>query len=329
MFTLSDMMFVNADTLASLQIIQSESHPNSHMQGPNKSTSGAKESLSIYGLFCHLARTPQGKQKLRQFFLRPNTDLNVIKERLTTIGVLLRPDNESSLEKMSRGLRMIKDLRSVIIHLQKGNADIPGGRPNAMRKGPWANIQNFSFYILMILDALWELAGGKNLAIATKFFAGVQVANIKAIGEIISTTIDFQSSQVQHRTVVAQGVDADLDNMKRMYDGIGDLLTQVNAQIISELPEWASQYVSNCIFFPQLGFLTVVPLDPATGKGRYEGEGIDNDIWLKMFVSEDMAYYKNRRMKEMDTRFGDLYGAICGEICPVKFNLDQTDYTSR
>lgn len=329
MFTLSDMMFVNADTLASLQIIQSESHPNSHMQGPNKSTSGAKESLSIYGLFCHLARTPQGKQKLRQFFLRPSTDLNVIKQRLTTIGVLLRPENEASLEKISRGLRMIKDLRSVIIHLQKGNADIPGGRPSAMRKGPWANIQNFSFHILMILDALWEIAGGKELAIATRFFSDIKAASIKAIGEMISTTIDFQSSQEAHRAVVAHGIDADLDNMKRMYDGIGDLLSQVNNQIISELPEWASQYVSNCIFFPQLGFLTVVPLDPETGKGMYEGEGIENDIWLKMFVSENMAYYKNRRMKEMDARFGDLYGAIGGKLRLVNFNLYVTDWTFR
>jgi DNA mismatch repair protein MSH5 len=315
MFTLSGMMFINADTLASLQIIQSESHPNLHMQGPNKATSGAKESLSVYGLFCHLARTPQGKQKLRQFFLRPSTDLNVIRERLTTIGVLLRPDNEASLEKMSRGLRMIKDLRSVIIHVQKGVTDNPGGKPNAMRNGPWANLQNFSFHVLMILDALQELAGGKTLAIASKFYSGIQVAHIKAIGQIISTTIDFQSSQEQHRTVVVQGIDAELDNMKRTYDGIGDLLTQVAAQMTSELPEWASQYVQNCIFFPQLGFLTVVPLDPTTGKGRYEGEGIENDIWEKMFVSEDMAYYKNRHMKEMDGYFGDLYGMICGEHC--------------
>ena len=36
MFSLADMMFINADTLNSLQIIQHELHPNSHMQGPTK-----------------------------------------------------------------------------------------------------------------------------------------------------------------------------------------------------------------------------------------------------------------------------------------------------
>ncbi|KAF8867217.1 hypothetical protein BDZ45DRAFT_667190 [Acephala macrosclerotiorum] len=303
------MMFVNADTLVSLQIIQSENHPNSHMQGPNKSTSGAKESLSVYGLFHHLARTLQGKQKLRQFFLRPSTDLNVIKERLSTISVLLRPDNSTVLERLSRSLKMVKDLRSVMIHLQKGISDVPG-KPNAMRRGAWANIQNFTFHVLMILDALRELAGGQTLDIANKFFVEVRVAQITGIGEMITNTVDFQISEEQHRTVVRQGVDVELDSIKRTYDGMDSLLTQVANQLSKDLPEWASQYVENCIFFPQLGFLTVVPLDPETGKGKYEGEGID-DVWEKMFVSNDMGYYKNRHMKEMDEYFGDLYGMIC------------------
>lgn len=132
---------------------------------------------------------------------------------------------------------------------------------------------------------------------------------------MITQTVDFQRSAEQHRTAVLQGVDAELDSIKRTYDGMDDLLTQVATQLSSDLPEWASQYIENCIFFPQLGFLTVVPLDPETGKGKYEGEGIDDDNWTKMFISNDMdmAYYKNRRMKEMDGYFGDMYGMICGE----------------
>lgn len=91
-----------------------------------------------------------------------------------------------------------------------------------------------------------------------------------------------------------------------------DLLTKVAARMTADLPEWARQYIENCIFFPQLGFLTVVPLDAETGKSLYEGEGAENDVWERMFCSEDMAYYKNTRMKEMDELFGDLYGMICG-----------------
>jgi DNA mismatch repair protein MSH5 len=100
--------------------------------------------------------------------------------------------------------------------------------------------------------------------------------------------------------------------MKRTYDGLGDFLSEIATQLSSEVPEWARKYIENCTFFPQLGFLTVVPLDPQTGKGKYEGEGMDIDVWEKRFCSDGMGYYKNKRMRETDEYFGDMYGMICG-----------------
>jgi DNA mismatch repair protein MSH5 len=133
------------------------------------------------------------------------------------------------------------------------------------------------------------------------------------IGQMVTQTVDFPRSAEQHRTAVLQGVHVELDTIKRTYDGMDSLLTDVAAQLSNDLPQWASQYIENCIFFPQLGFLTVVPVDPETGKGRYEGEGLESDVWERMFIGNDMGYYKNSRMKEMDEYFGDLYGMICGE----------------
>ncbi|KAI9051038.1 hypothetical protein LZ554_005146 [Drepanopeziza brunnea f. sp. 'monogermtubi'] len=320
MFTLSDMMFVNVDTLASLQIIQSEIHPNSHMQGPNNPSSGAKESLSVYGLFSRLARTPQGKQKLRQLFLRPSTDLAVIEERLRTIAVLLLPENMPTMEKLSQSLKMIKDIRSVMVHLQKGISNTTGNG-SSIRRGAWANIQNFTFHVLRILEAIQEMAGNQTLAITTKMLAEIQGARMNEIGTMITDVVDFQMSAEQHRTTVLQGFDAELDSIKRTYDSMDTFLTRVATQLSSDIPEWASQYVSNCIFFPQLGFLTVVPLDLETGKGKYEGEGIENDAWEKMFTSNDMGYYKNKRMKEMDDYFGDMYGMICDREIEILHGL--------
>lgn len=168
MFTLSDMMFINADTLASLQIILSEAHPNSHMQGPNKATSGAKESLSVYGLFHHLASTPQGRQKLRHIFLRPSIDLSVIRERLNNTVVFLRPENQPVLEKVIRSLKKIRDIHTVVIHLQKGANDVPGRGPT-MQRGIWAGIRNFIFHTLKILEALNEFNhGGHPLKITSR-----------------------------------------------------------------------------------------------------------------------------------------------------------------
>jgi DNA mismatch repair protein MSH5 len=110
-----------------------------------------------------------------------------------------------------------------------------------------------------------------------------------------------------------QGIDPELDGMKRKYDGMESLLTEVQRKISQALPEWARQYVENCIYFPQLGFLTVVQLDSETGMGKYEGEGIEGDEWLRMFVSEEKGYYKNKMMRDMDVYIGDMYNMITGK----------------
>lgn len=136
---------------------------------------------------------------------------------------------------------------------------------------------------------------------------------MRHIGQLITDTIDFEQSALQHRTAVRQGVDADLDEIKRTYDGMDSLLTKVMDALLREIPEWAQKYIANCIFFPQIGFLTVVPLDLASGTGHYEGEGVEEDIWEQKFTSEEMGYYKNRRMRQLDVSFGDLYGTICGQ----------------
>ena len=91
-----------------------------------------------------------------------------------------------------------------------------------------------------------------------------------------------------------------------------DLLTTAAMRLTNEVAEWGREYIENCIFFPQLGFLTVVSLDPVTLKGKYEGEGMEGGIWERMFVSNDVGYYKNDQMKELDAYFGDMYTLICG-----------------
>ena len=160
-------MFVNSDTLASLHIIQSEDHPNSHQQGPTTSTSGAKESLSVYGLFHSLASTSQGKQKLRQILLRPSQDLSIIEDRFSTISTLLRPESAPSLEKICKSLRKIKDMRTIIIHLKKG-VNGASAKASTIKRGVWASILNFTFHALKIVEAVRELSHGQTLAIIQK-----------------------------------------------------------------------------------------------------------------------------------------------------------------
>ena len=133
--------YINADTLASLQIMQSESHPHSHNQGPITGSSGSKEGLSVYGLFHHMARTPQGKNLLRQYFLRPSLDLDLLKERFDTTTVFLRPDNDPYMEQIIKSLNQIKNMTTVMIHLRKGMSN-GIGKAGGIRSGVWSSLRS-------------------------------------------------------------------------------------------------------------------------------------------------------------------------------------------
>lgn len=112
--------WVGSNALLSLQIIQSESHPNMFNQGPGKKSSSGKEGLSIYGLFRRFAYTPQGRARLKQMFFCPSLNLEVIRERHEFIAMFSRPGNLAALEKMTKGWKHIKNLRPVMINLHKG-----------------------------------------------------------------------------------------------------------------------------------------------------------------------------------------------------------------
>ena len=115
---------------------------------------------------------------------------------------------------------------------------------------------------------------------------------------------------------MAAGVDARLDALKHDYDGMGSFLTEVSSKLLGELPGWARRHVRSCIFLPQLGFLTVVEMDSESGTGRYGGQGLQGDTWEKAFSADRVVYYKNRRMRELDAHFGDVYGIIVGTSLP-------------
>lgn len=308
MFSLSGSMFINADTLLSLQITSTESHPNAQYDGPTGKgrSSGAKEGLSVYGLFHQQAKTAQGRALLRQYFLRPSLNITVINERLNTIAVLLRPDNQPCLSQLTECLSKIKNMHLLTVNLRKG---ISGGvnKNRGVSNSVWPTLRHFVFYALRITDTLNDLQGGERLAIRLKIEGRFDKKQLAAVGKLVNDVVDIEASKEQSRTVVRPGVDDDLDEAKRTYDGIEDLLSQVAGHVAQQVPAELDSKV-NVIFFPQIGFLIAIRLEEDTGRGVYEGT--DDDPWEKMFATEDNAYYKNSNMTEMDQYFGDIYGRI-------------------
>ncbi|KAF5632203.1 DNA mismatch repair MSH5 [Fusarium sp. NRRL 52700] len=291
MFSLNTYMYVSTDALLSLQILQTELHPNSQAWGPDANKSNSKESLSVYGLFHHLACTPQGRAQLRQIFLRPLLDLDIISERQRTIAVLLQPDNADKLTQLTSILRKIRNMHTTLAQLRKGIEFPSIGQ--SFDRGVWATIQKFTAQALTLREMVGLLHGGSDIAVFKKLIHTLEPASLVVVGDMINKTIDFEQSKARHRSSVRNGIDTQLDELKRR-----------------ELPQWARKYVRSCIFLPQIGFLTVVESNRLTGNGQYEGEGTGVGAWEKLFTADGAVCYKNSYMRELDDEYGDMYCQI-------------------
>ena len=97
----------------------------------------------MYGLFHHLARTPQGKLRLRQYFLRPSLNLDVLHERHDAISILLQASNETLLNDIVKSLKSIKNMKNVVTNLRKG---ISGGssKNQGLTSGVWFSLRSVS-----------------------------------------------------------------------------------------------------------------------------------------------------------------------------------------
>ena len=137
---------------------------------------------------------------------------------------------------------------------------------------------------------------------------------------MITDTIDFEESQAVNRVVVRSGVDDRLDEMRRMYAGMGDMLSEVARRITSSLPENVATLL-NVIYFPQIGYLVVMTSLPRTAsdaptestEDEEVGPAYEGDDWELQFCTATNWYYKNPETRELDEYFGDLYGLIGGK----------------
>lgn len=300
MFTLKGSMLVNADTLSSLQITSVEHHPNAQQHGM-RASNGSKEGLSVYGLFHPLAKTAQGRTLLRQYFLRPSQTLEVLSQRLDTVSMLLR--QPSALDDLSAELSSVKNIRLALMNLRKGISNGPN-KDKGVATSVWVALRRFLFSVLRIADIFDQMPGDSGLALVAKINEKFDKHQYATIGQSIADIIDFDESKIQRRTMIRDGVSEELDEARRTYAGIEDMLSHVALHVARQVPTIFEQNV-NVIFFPQIGFLISTALEEGTS-ANYNGPA--DDPWEKMFASSTHAYWKNSDTTELDAQFGDIYG---------------------
>ncbi|KAJ6145414.1 hypothetical protein N7470_009309 [Penicillium chermesinum] len=192
------------------------------------------------------------------------------------------------------------------------------GKTTGFKSTVWESLLAFAFYAIDIHVSMQEVSGADALKIRVKALRTFEASQLHRVGRMIQEIVDIDNSDEQGRTVVKQGVDRELDRIKDQYDGLSSLLKHVAIDIARTIPETFDIDV-NVIYFPQLGFNIAVPLN-ARGQAAYSGT--DGD-WELVFITENRAYFKDFRMRELDQKLGDIYGLICEKEIEIVYDLAQ------
>ncbi|KAI5805773.1 muts domain V-domain-containing protein [Geopyxis carbonaria] len=322
MVSLKDTMFINGDTMRALQIFENESHPNFHMQGKG---GRGKEGLSLFGIM-NLTRSTLGQRMLKQWFLRPTLNIEIILERNDGISMLLKPENSPATDAIQKFLRKVKNIPKIIGQLKRGKG-------SAQRGGEWNSLMDFCVSVLKVRTAMQEMVGVRELPIYQKIMKTFDVGALQLIAEAISGTIDFPESAIYDRVVVQQGIDKQLDELKHVHDGIVHMLVEVGRAISADLdlaPDISSRL--NVVFFPQLGYMITMPNISEEGSttesesrstrhteapvgmsSLYEGPD-----WTMQFFTQNAFYYKHPKTRALDEEIGDVFGQMIDreiEVC--------------
>ncbi|KAB5592476.1 DNA mismatch repair protein MSH5 [Ceratobasidium theobromae] len=260
---LDHVMQVNGDALAALQVFDDESHASVH-------SDRTKEGHSLFKLINHTS-THLGRSLLRRWCLRPSLSIPIITARHAALEFFLLAENISIAEDIRSNLRGLCQVPKAMALLRTGRG----------RLSEWRGIAKFACHVALLKEMIRNLGGHEDIGTICKFLEALEDVNAEETGVLINETIDWEESQNTHRVCINPNIDEALDEKKRIYNGLDDLLVQVARQVSQTIPEgYASEL--NVLYFPQLG----------------------------QFKSNESAFYKSQQMHDLDVHVGDLHSWI-------------------
>ncbi|KAJ3023757.1 MutS protein msh5 [Thoreauomyces humboldtii] len=299
-FSIDQFMHVNADAIWSLQIFQDAAHPNIHSRR-------SKEGLSLFGIL-NSTKTPLGRGLLRQWFLRPSIDIVTIEERQNAVSFFLKSEFRYEVDQLRACLMHVKDIPRILVRMRLKTSTLE-----------WEIMLKFAYHTLKIRGIARDLGSHADIPLLDRIRMSFLVAELKEVGSIINNTVDFDASLSEARFVVKPDINEELDELKRTYHGLDELLSEVAHEIsVSVSKDLVSSL--NVIYFPQLGYLITIPLK----EGMTAQEDFAIDGLFFQFCTSSTVYYKSDRMFELDETLGDIHSIIADREIEIMQRLQET-----
>ncbi|CAO3634182.1 unnamed protein product [Cunninghamella blakesleeana] len=286
LFTLQNIMHIPSDVLHSLQIFNTNTHPNMHQKE-------GKESTSLFNLLDHTVSTG-GKSLIKQWILQPTLDKRILAIRHTSIQFI------TSIET-GTGAGIIMELRTHLKHIKNIPRILSHIHEHRATSTEWHHLLQFIYYVLKIIDSIQRFT----IMTGTLFEKVLSIVNadlLVQLGKIINDMISFDESKSEGRIIIKSGLYEDLDTLHIKYNCLDDYLLQVAQEISSKLPSTIGAFL-NVIYFPQLGYIITLP--------KTKVSRTDHPLGFELqFTTSEYYYYKNEKTNELDETLGDIHAMI-------------------
>lgn len=263
-----------------LGIFEAQAHPN-------KLQERSREGFSLYGLL-NTTVTIAGKITFKRWFMHPLLDIAELNRRYDAVSELIAIPCET-FATMEKLMRLFTSPPWICSHIEKYKK--PTDLMNLV-----ASISTFCKIRSLISPASTLLQD-----------SDMELSSLVTLCQRIKDTINFEESKNLGKFCLNYGVSSELDRLQELYINLPEFLSGIAGEIYKN--ENIGMIINNginVVYFPQLGFLTVLPNEPSVLAFIQSR----SSSWTLVFKSDNSLYLKNSRMEKIDEEIGDIYGEI-------------------
>ena len=282
---LETILTVDSATLTSLQIFSSRSQLSGSTAG---SWNRTREGLSLYNIL-NRCSSVVGSRCLRQMLRCPLANLEVIGRRQQDLTFFSNHSNDEFCQSLCASVKKIKNFPRLMKKLSG----------NSITLNDWVGLAR-------TLNGVVEVA-----MMASSCTASVSVLhNILChvtdttyhIRHLVDKVIDLRRSVSEGELKINPGIDNDLDEKRRLYNGLPDLLSRA----AEEEKKYLSHIFGVCLYsyLPYIGFLVTLPFNKNLADRGLDLHNIEGLEFV--FETDNTMYYRNARTRSLDVMYGDV-----------------------
>ncbi|CAI0437249.1 unnamed protein product [Linum tenue] len=299
--SLNKFLKVDATAHEALQIFLLDKHP-SHM-----GIGRAKEGFSVFGMM-NKCLTPVGRRLLRNWFLRPILDLEMLDRRLNAISFFLC--SEELMASLRATLKSIKDIPYILKKFNSPSSACNISDWSAFLKSIGSLLHVEKLFQTGVSGNLQEHAQYLNLDILEQASSCI-TTELAYVYEFVIGIIDVTRSKGKgYETMVKEGLCEELDELRQIYDELPEFLQQVSSAELAQLPHLSrGELLPSIVYMQQIGYLLCIfyeKLDDISLAKLHDCEFVFSDA----DGQTERFFYRTPKTRELDELLGDIYHKI-------------------